>query len=101
MCRQMQRSGYFWMTMEKDCINYVRECHKCQVYSDKINAPLAPLFTITSLWPFTMWGIDVIGPINPKASNRYQFLVEASSYAHVIQKVVKCFIEKDLICRYG
>jgi hypothetical protein len=27
--------------------------------------------------------------------------VEASSYAHVTQKVVKCFIEKDLICRYG
>ena len=27
--------------------------------------------------------------------------VEASSYAHVTQKVVKKFIEKDLICRYG
>jgi hypothetical protein len=111
MARQMQRSGYFWMTMEKDCIDYVRKCHKCQVYSDKINAPPAPLFNMTSPWPFAMWGIDVIGPINPKASNRHQFIlvaiayftkwVEASSYAHVTQKVVKCFIEKDLICRYG
>ncbi|XP_061945039.1 uncharacterized protein LOC133669048 [Populus nigra] len=111
MARQLQRSGYFWMTMEKDCIDYVRKCHKCQVYSDKINAPPAPLFNMTSPWPFAMWGIDVIGPINPKASNRHQFIlvaidyftkwVEASSYAHVTQKVVKCFIEKDLICRYG
>ena len=111
MTRQLQRSGYFWMTMEKDCIDYVRKCHKCQVYSDKINAPPAPLFNMTSPWPFAMWGIDVIGPINPKASNRHQFIlvaidyftkwVEASSYAHVTQKVVKCFIEKDLICRYG
>jgi len=111
MARQMQRSGYFWMTMEKDCIDYVRKCYKCQVYSDKINAPPAPLFNMTSPWLFAMWGINVIGPINPKASNRHQFIlvaidyftkwVEASSYAHVTQKVVKCFIEKDLICRYG
>jgi hypothetical protein len=66
---------------------------------------------MTSPWPFAMWGIDVIGPINPKASNRHQFIlvaidyftkwVEASSYAHVTQKMVKCFIEKDLICRYN
>ena len=27
--------------------------------------------------------------------------MEANSYAHVTQKVVKCFIEKDLICRHG
>ena len=39
MARQMQRAGYFWLTMEKDCINFVRRCHKCQVYSDKVNAP--------------------------------------------------------------
>jgi transposase InsO family protein len=58
-----------------------------------------------------MWGIDVIGPINPKASNGHRFIlvaidyftkwVEACSYAHVTQKVVIRFIEKDLICRYG
>jgi hypothetical protein len=26
--RQIQRLGYFWMTMEKDCIKYIRKCHK-------------------------------------------------------------------------
>jgi ribonuclease HI len=31
MARQMQRAGYFWMTMEKDCIEFVRKCHKCGV----------------------------------------------------------------------
>jgi hypothetical protein len=59
------------MTMERDCINYVGKYHKCQVYNDKVNAPPAPLFNMTSLWPFVIWGIDVIGPINPKASNRH------------------------------
>jgi hypothetical protein len=48
MARQMQRAGYFWLTMEKDCINFVRRCHKCQVYSDKVNTPPAPLFNMVS-----------------------------------------------------
>jgi hypothetical protein len=37
--RQMQRARYFWMTIEKDCIEFVLKYYKCQVYSDKINAP--------------------------------------------------------------
>jgi hypothetical protein len=111
IARQLQRAGYFWLTMEKDCINFVRRCHKCQVYSNKINASPAPLFNMVSPWPFAMWGIDVIGPINPKACNEHRFIlvaidyftkwVKACSYAHVTQKVVKRFIEKDLICRYS
>jgi len=111
MAKQIQRSGYFWLTMERDCIDYVRKCHKCQIYGDKINAPPTPLFNMISPWPFDMWGLDVIGPINPKASNRHRFIlvainyftkwVESNSYAHVTQKVVKRFIEKDLVCRYG
>ena len=58
-----------------------------------------------------MWGIDVIRPVNLKASNEQKFIlvvidyfikwVEASSYAHVTYKVVKRIIEWDLICRYG
>jgi transposase InsO family protein len=56
-------------------------------------------------------GIDVISHVNPKASNGHRFIlvaidyftkwVEANSYAHITQKVVKRFVEKDLICRYG
>jgi hypothetical protein len=96
------------MTMERDYIEYVRKCHKYQVYSDKINVPSTFLFNLTSPWPFAMWGIDVIGLVNPKASNKHQFIliaidyitkqVEANSYAHVTYNVVNRFIERDLIC---
>jgi hypothetical protein len=57
IARKIQRAGYFWMTLEKDCIDYVRKCHECQVYSDKVTTPPAPLFNLTSPWPFAMWGI--------------------------------------------
>jgi hypothetical protein len=50
------------------------------VYSDKINEAPTPLFNLTSPWPFTIWGIDVIGPINPKASNKHQFSLVAIDY---------------------
>jgi len=99
------------MTLEKDCIDYVRTCHKCQVHSDKVNAPPTPLFNLASPWSFAMWGIDVIGPVNLKANNGHRFILvaidyftkwaEACSYAHVTQKVVKSFIKKDLICCYS
>ena len=36
MARQVMRAGYYWLTLEKDCIQYAR---KCQIYSDKIHVP--------------------------------------------------------------
>ncbi|RDX82521.1 Retrovirus-related Pol polyprotein, partial [Mucuna pruriens] len=69
------------------------------------------LHSLTSPWPFSMWGIDVIGPIEPKASNGHRFIlvaidyftkwVEAASYSTVTCSVVVKFIKRDIICRYG
>nr|KYP31306.1 Retrovirus-related Pol polyprotein from transposon 17.6 [Cajanus cajan] len=70
MARKILRSGYYWLTMESDCCNHVRKCHKCQTYADNIHAPPTPLNVLAAPWPFSMWGMDVIGPIEPKA--RYQ-----------------------------
>ncbi|XP_019429619.1 PREDICTED: uncharacterized protein LOC109337164 [Lupinus angustifolius] len=111
IAKKIMRACYFWLTMETDCCNYVKKCHKCQIYADNINAPPNPLNVSTSPWPFSMWGMDVIGPIEPKASNGHQFIlvaidyftkwVQANSYASVTRKVVLRFKKRDLICRYG
>ena len=69
MARQIMMTGYYWMTLESDCINYVWKCHKCQIYADKIHVPPPSLNVMVSLWPFSMWGMDVIRPITSKASN--------------------------------
>ena len=66
MARQIMRAGYFWLTMEGDCISYARKCHKCQIYGDKIHMASSSLHIMTSPWPFSMWGMDVIGPITPR-----------------------------------
>jgi len=57
-----------------------------------------------------MWGIDVIGAIEPKASNGHRYIlvaidyftkwVEAASYASVTRNMVIIFIKKEIICTY-
>ena len=48
MARQIMRDGYYWMTLESDCINYVRKYHKCQIYTDKIHVPPTSLNVMVS-----------------------------------------------------
>ncbi|KAK8533070.1 hypothetical protein V6N12_076351 [Hibiscus sabdariffa] len=111
MARQIMRFGYYWSTMEGDCIRYAKRCHKCQIYGDKIHVPPSPLHVMASPWPFSMWGMDVIGPISPKASNGHRFIfvaidyftkwVEAALYASVTRATVVRFLKREIICRYG
>ena len=110
MARQIMMAGYYWMTLENDCINYVRKCHKCRIYANKIHVPPTSLNVMVSLWPFSMWGMDVIEPITPKALNGHRFIfvvidyftkwVKAALYARVTKAVVPRFIKKEIICRY-
>jgi hypothetical protein len=68
------------MTMERDCIEYVKKYQKCQMYNEKINALSAPLFSMTSPWPFAVWRIDVIGSINSKAINGHWLILVDIGY---------------------
>ena len=79
-------------------------------FTNNVNAPPMPLNLLAAPWPFSMWGIDVIGAIEPKALNRHGFIlvaidyftkwVEAASYANVTRSVVVRFIKKEIIYRY-
>ncbi|PKI38869.1 hypothetical protein CRG98_040740 [Punica granatum] len=97
--------------METDCVKHVWHCHLCQVYANQIRAPPNELHPMAAPWPFSMWGMDVIGPINPKASNGHLFIlvaidyftkwIEAITLASVTAKVVAHFLKCDIIARYG
>ena len=105
------RAGYYWLTMENDCIKHVRTCHRCQAYQDKKNTPPQPLHSLAAPWPFSTWDMDVIEPMILKASNGHEYIlvaidyftkwVEATSYKSVIQAVVARFLKHNIICRYG
>nr|XP_027124338.1 uncharacterized protein LOC113741048 [Coffea arabica] len=82
LAKKIMRTGYFWLTMD-----------------------------MTAPWPCSIWGMDVIGTIDPSASNGHRFIlvaieyftkwVEAASYKHVTKKVVSDFLRNNIICRFG
>ena len=50
--RKIMRAGYYWLTMESDCIKHVRICHRCQVYQNRKKVPSQPLHSLAAPWPF-------------------------------------------------
>ena len=74
----------------------MQKCHICQVHGDLIRVQPQELNAMSSPWLFVASGMDVIGPIEPAASNGHIFIlvavdyftkwVEAGSYKSVIKK---------------
>ena len=60
MAKKIARQGYFWLTMEMDCVRFVKKYHNCQAYGDVSHLPSMELQRMTSPWPFAVWGIDTL-----------------------------------------
>jgi hypothetical protein len=67
MARKILRMGYYWLKLEKDCIDYTRKCLKCQIYADRIHLPANHLHVFTPTWAFYLCGLDIIVHFNTKA----------------------------------
>ncbi|RVW49155.1 hypothetical protein CK203_087479 [Vitis vinifera] len=80
LARKIMRIGYFWLTMETDCCQFVQRCPECQIYGDLIHVPSLELHVLASPWPFSVWSIDIIGKISPKSSSGYEFILVAIDY---------------------
>nr|XP_019068218.1 uncharacterized protein K02A2.6-like [Solanum lycopersicum] len=90
---------------------FVRKFHQCQIHSDLIYSPPLELHPMSAPWPFVTWGIDVIGPIDPKSSNGHRFIlvaidyftkwVEAVTFKSVTKKAVVDIVHSNIICRFG
>ena len=71
------RQGYFWPKI--DALDFARKCNKCQRFSYTPRSHPEKLTSITSPWPFTIWGIDLIGPM-PTACRAFKYAVVAVDY---------------------
>ncbi|KAM3250290.1 hypothetical protein P3L10_004359 [Capsicum annuum] len=111
LAKKILRSSYFWLTIEIDCIRYVQKCRRCQTHDDIIRVPPNKLQVTNSPCLFVAWGVDIIGPIEPAASNGHRFIlvaidyftkwVEATSHKSVTKKVIDDFVLKNIICQFG
>ena len=97
--------------METNCCQFVQRCPKYQIHGDLIHVPPLELHALTSPWPFSVWGIDIIGKISSKSSSGHEFILvaidyftkwmEATLYARLTSSGVASFIKSHIICRYG
>ena len=58
----------------------MRKCEKCAFFLGKQRLEALPLHSIQVDQPFTQWGFDFIGPINPPSSNSHKWIVAAIDY---------------------
>ena len=104
------RIGYFWPTMQVDAVELVKWCDKCQWFGKVQRPPAEKLVAITSPWPFSQWGIDIVGPL-PQGKVQINFLLVAINYftkwvevealATITEARIQSFFWKNIICKFG
>ncbi|XP_059432543.1 uncharacterized protein LOC132165870 [Corylus avellana] len=73
------RAGLFWPSMNQDSINMVKTCDSCQRFANVIKQPPEELSSVSSPWPFSQWGVDIVGPL-PTGKGEVRFVVVAVDY---------------------
>ena len=71
--------GYWWPYMKKDDVTYVKKCDKCQRFSHSVHQPAGELQPLVNSWPFTQWGMDLVGLL-PRATGNRRWLIIATNY---------------------
>jgi hypothetical protein len=68
--------GFYLPTAVVNASEIVCTYEGCQLYARKTNLPAHTLQMIPVTWPFTVWGLDIVGPLR-KAPEDYNHLLVA------------------------
>jgi len=79
LVHKLIRAGYYWLTIQKDAQAYVKAYDKCQRFSNVVRQPTEELTPMIAPWPFSQWGLDIIGPF-PIVMRQLKFLIVDIDY---------------------
>ncbi|PWA78384.1 reverse transcriptase domain-containing protein [Artemisia annua] len=106
---KITKLGYYWPSMHRDATDIIHKCEACQIHSNVPRLPKQDMTSVTSAWPFSQWGIDIVGPL-PVAPGGVKFLVVAIDYftkwveakplASVTGRHMEKFVWEHIICRF-
>ena len=65
--------------MRKEAQEYLRKCDQCQRFAPNMHQPGGVLNPLSSPWPFTQWGLDIVSPF-PKAAGNKRYLLVSMDY---------------------
>jgi hypothetical protein len=57
------RYGFYWPTTIYDADSLVHRCEDCQYFDHQKHVLSNQLQTIPITWPFSTWGLDLVGPL--------------------------------------
>ena len=72
-------------TAVADTTDVVRTCEGCQFYARKIHLPAHALQTIPITWPFAVWGLDLVGPLQKAPGGFTHLLVAVNKFSKWIE----------------
>jgi ribonuclease HI len=76
LVRNAFRQGFYWPTAVAATTRIIRSCQGCQFYARQTHLPAQALQTIPITWPFAVWGLDLVGPLQ-KAPGGFSHLLVA------------------------
>ena len=103
------RAGFYWPRANEMAKEIVDKCEGCQFYSNMSHKPASALKTIPLVWPFAVWGLDMVGPLRTGRSGFTHVLVAVDKFtkwieAKPIKNLDACtaisFV-RELTFRYG
>jgi hypothetical protein len=72
-------SRFFWPSIFKDCVEAVKKCHPCQVFTWKMHSHPTHLHRVIIVGPFTKWGVDFMD-CNPTLFGGHQHIIMVVDY---------------------
>ncbi|GKV12353.1 hypothetical protein SLEP1_g23508 [Rubroshorea leprosula] len=110
LAHKVLRQGYYWPNMHKDATYFVKKCPKCQFFAHLTHQPAEELTNMVAPWPFSQWGLDLLGPFMKGVGgvthlvvgvDYFSKWVEARPLSSLTSKKVEDFVFSSIICRYG
>jgi len=98
--------------MVADCIAHSLRCDKCQRHAPTLHQPPEEMSSISYLYPFMKWSMDVLGPMEAsggmkRLKNLLVFTdystkwIEAKAFQQVTKKQVEDFLWENIVCQHG
>ena len=101
--------GYYWFNMSKDAFQLIQKYTKCQQFAHLTHKSSNIQHPIGSIWPFAVWGMDILGPF-PVSTSQKKFLivaidhftkwVEVEIVPTITEARIQHFFWKEVICRF-
>jgi hypothetical protein len=79
------RQGFYWPTAVADATRIGRSCQGCQFYARQTHLPAQTLQTIPITWPFAVWGLDLVGPLQKAPGGFTHLLVAIDKFSKWIE----------------